>query len=81
MNAWKLSMELAKKIYDITATFSAREMCGFSSQMQRAAVSVPTNIAEGSERYSRNVCSSSIFREDLYFNWKPSLNYLECLVS
>ncbi|PIJ63078.1 hypothetical protein V513_03025 [Mesotoga sp. H07.pep.5.3] len=52
LDAWKLSMELAKKIYDITATFPAREMYGLSSQMQRAAVSVPSNIAEGSGRNS-----------------------------
>ena len=53
LDAWKLSMELAKKIYEITDTFPAREIYGLSSQMQRAAVSVPSNIAEGSGRNSK----------------------------
>ncbi|PZC52376.1 MULTISPECIES: four helix bundle protein [unclassified Mesotoga] len=53
LDAWKFSMELAKKIYEITEDFPARETYGLSSQMQRAAVSVPSNIAEGSGRNSR----------------------------
>ncbi len=53
LDAWKLSMELAQKIYEITRDFPARETYGLSSQMQRAAVSVPSNIAEGSGRNSR----------------------------
>jgi len=53
LDAWKLSIELARRIYEITTTFPARETYGLSSQMQRAAVSVPSNIAEGSGRNSR----------------------------
>jgi len=72
-------MELAKKIYEITDTFPAREIYGLSSQMQRAAVSVPSNIAEGSgEIRKRNLCSSFIFRVDLSLNWRRSLNYPKC---
>ncbi len=48
MGIWKAGIELADQIYDITKLFPQQEMFGLSSQMQRAAVSVPSNIAEGS---------------------------------
>jgi len=48
LDAWQVSMFLAKKIYEITKSFPKYEQYGLSSQMQRAAVSVPSNIAEGS---------------------------------
>lgn len=43
-------MELAKHIYEITKTFPEGEKFGLVSQMRRAAVSVPSNIAEGQAR-------------------------------
>ncbi len=43
-------MDLADKIYDITETFPKNEMYGLASQIRRAAVSIPSNIAEGSAR-------------------------------
>jgi four helix bundle protein len=52
LEAWKLSMELAKAVYQMTATFPAEERYGFSQQMRRAAVSIPSNIAEGAGRNS-----------------------------
>ena len=45
-------MVLAEIIYALTATFPKSEIYGLSSQMRRAAVSVPSNIAEGSQRRS-----------------------------
>ena len=48
--AWQKAMDLADMIYDITETFPARERFGLAYQMRKAAVSVPSNIAEGSRR-------------------------------
>ena len=50
LEVWKISMDLADKIYDITETFPKNEMYGLASQIRRAAVSIPSNIAEGSAR-------------------------------
>lgn len=53
LDAWKLSMELAKAVYQMTATFPAEERYGLAQQMRRAAVSIPSNIAEGAGRNSK----------------------------
>jgi four helix bundle protein len=44
---WKKSMELVRQIYLLTEDFPADEKYGLTSQMQRAVVSIPSNIAEG----------------------------------
>jgi four helix bundle protein len=51
--AWQKAMELTKQIYRITAQMPGPERFGLTSQMRRAAVSVPSNIAEGYARQSR----------------------------
>jgi four helix bundle protein len=50
LKVWQLSRSLVKEIYTITADFPAQEKFGLISQIRRCAVSVPTNIAEGSGR-------------------------------
>ncbi len=49
---WQEAMELVVEIYKITRQFPKAEMYGLCSQMQRAAVSIPSNIAEGNQRNS-----------------------------
>ena len=52
LDTWLDGVELADTIYTLTASFPKTEIYGLSSQMQRAAVSVPSNIAEGSGKGS-----------------------------
>jgi four helix bundle protein len=50
---WKKAMQLVVQVYHLTRRFPREEMHGLTSQMRRAAVSIPTNIAEGWGRGSR----------------------------
>ncbi|HST11685.1 MAG TPA: four helix bundle protein [Terriglobales bacterium] len=50
---WRRAMELVLCVYRCTQGFPKQEMFGLTSQMRRAAVSIPSNIAEGKGRYSR----------------------------
>jgi four helix bundle protein len=50
LQVWQLGMVLVKDIYAITGRFPDTEKFGLCSQMQRAAVSIPSNIAEGAAR-------------------------------
>jgi four helix bundle protein len=52
LEVWKKSVNLAKIIYEITARFPAKESYGLSNQVQRSAVSIAANIAEGQARNS-----------------------------
>ena len=47
---WQKSVNLSLIIYKLTKSFSKEEIYGLTSQMRRCAVSIPSNIAEGSER-------------------------------
>ena len=50
--AWQKAMQLTVTSYQLTALFPKHEVYGLASQLQRSAVSVPSNIAEGNERES-----------------------------
>ncbi|WP_115512869.1 MULTISPECIES: four helix bundle protein [Xanthomonas] len=50
LEVWQLSMTLAKAVYLLVADFPKEERYGLTSQLQRAAVSIPSNIAEGNAR-------------------------------
>ncbi|HET7844095.1 MAG TPA: four helix bundle protein [Xanthomonadales bacterium] len=51
--AWQRGIELARAVYCLTPLFPSDERFGLSQQMRRAAVAIPSNIAEGHERRSR----------------------------
>jgi four helix bundle protein len=50
LEVWKKSMDLVETIHKLTQTFPDSEKFGLTSQMRRSAVSIPSNIAEGSAR-------------------------------
>jgi len=51
--AWQKGMQLVKEIYRVTHDFPRDEIYGLTAQLRRAAVSVPSNLAEGHGRNSR----------------------------
>jgi len=48
--AWQKAMDFVAEVYRVTRTFPKEEMYGVTSQLRRAAVSIPSNIAEGQGR-------------------------------
>lgn len=52
LKIWQNSRELVKQVYELTALFPQKEQFGLVSQIQRAVISIPSNIAEGSGRGS-----------------------------
>lgn len=80
---WRKSHELALRVYRLTANFPKHEVYGLSSQMRRAAVSVPANIAEGFKRRGRpdkakfmNTAQASLEELRYYFILARDLDYL-----
>jgi four helix bundle protein len=53
LDAWGKSVDLVVEVYKATERFPKEEKYGLTSQIRRAAVSVPSNIAEGAGRYSQ----------------------------
>src|SRR5437763_1272880 len=53
LRVWQAAMDFVQMVYELTATFPSQERYGLTSQLQRAAVSVPANIAEGYGRLHR----------------------------
>ena len=74
LNVWKEARVLVKEIYQLSSTFPSDEKFGLTSQIRRAVVSVPSNIAEG---IGRNHAKDSI--QFLYIA-KGSLNEIETQV-
>ncbi|SEB69251.1 four helix bundle protein [Tenacibaculum sp. MAR_2009_124] len=56
LEVWKRSVDLVMKIYDICSELPKDEKYGLISQMKRATVSIPSNIAEGCARESTKEC-------------------------
>jgi four helix bundle protein len=53
LDVWQAAMKTAQMIYTLTNTFPAEEKFGLVSQMRRASVSIPSNIAEGAARQGK----------------------------
>jgi len=54
LDSWKISISLVRKIYKMTEKMPDTEKYGLTTQLRRAAVSIPSNIAEGAARDSDN---------------------------
>ncbi len=83
LEAWKQSFEFVKEVYRITTSFPAEEKFGLVSQLRRAAISVPTNIAEGAARRSRKefiqflyVAEGSVSELDTLIELSIALNFI-----
>ncbi len=61
LRVWEEGMKLVKEIYELCAKLPPGEIYGIASQMKRAAVSVPSNIAEGHSRRHRAEYRQSIY--------------------
>ena len=80
---WQKSHQLTLRVYRLTAAFPKHELYGLTSQMRRAAVSVPANIAEGFKKRGRpdkarimNIAQSSLEELRYYFILSRDLAYL-----
>jgi four helix bundle protein len=54
LDVWRKAIDFADSVYRITRTFPDDERFGLTNQMRRAAVSISSNIAEGTSRHSRD---------------------------
>ncbi len=50
LTAWQVAFALARRVYEMTDRFPKHEVFGLTSQLRRAAVSIPSNLAEGAGR-------------------------------
>jgi four helix bundle protein len=83
LRVWQLSMELVEIIYRLTQNFPKHEIYGLTSQIQRAAVSVPSNIAEGHTRehtreflHHLSIAQASLAELETQLEIALRLNYL-----
>ena len=84
LEVWKQGVALAKCIYQATAPFPGEEKCGLVNQMRRAAVSIPSNIAEGHARsktgefkYAVSVAMGSVAELETQIILSAELGYLK----
>jgi len=84
LRVWQMGMTLVTEIYTATLTFPKAEMYGLISQLRRAAVSVPANIAEGFGRHTTRdylnfltIARGSMMEVETLLQISRNLNYLE----
>jgi len=85
--AWRKAKNLALNVYRCTRRFPKDEVYGLSSQMRRAAVSIPSNIAEGKGRYSNKefvqflyYARGSLLELETQLSIARDLSYIDLLV-
>ncbi|MGH8771177.1 MAG: four helix bundle protein [Burkholderiales bacterium] len=83
MLVWQKSMDLVEAIYKLTRTFPQEERFGLTSQLQKAAVSIPSNIAEGHGRKftkvylnASSIASGSLMEVETHLQIGARLRYL-----
>ena len=84
LEVWKKSMDLSEELYKITAGFPKDEVYGLVSQIRRAAISIPSNISEGSSRNSvkeyihfLNIANGSLSEIETQLELAARLKYIE----
>ena len=84
LKVWQKSHSLVLSLYRLTKSFPSDERFGLTSQIRRAAVSVPTNIAEGTKRrgkqdYARflNIAEGSLSETEYLLMLSSELGYLQ----
>lgn len=84
LEAWKKGMQIVKDIYIISTSFPHEEIYALTSQMKRAAVSVPSNIAEGLGRnYKKDsiqflhIARGSLYELETLLNVAKMVNYIK----
>jgi len=84
LNVWNKAHKLALDVYQTTGAFPADERFGLTSQMRRAAVSIPSNIAEGYGRSSERdfgrflyIASGSVCELECQFLLARDLGYID----
>ena len=83
LEIWKRAIDLTVDVYDLTKNFPEDEKFGLTSQIKRAAVSVPSNIAEGAGRNSNKefnqflgISTGSLFEVETQLIIAERLNFL-----
>lgn len=83
LRVWQAGIELVRIVYELTSRFPRSEIYGLASQMQRAAVSIPSNIAEGHARESTkeylqhlSIAQASLAELETQLEIARQLNYI-----
>jgi hypothetical protein len=78
MEIWQKSVELVTEVYQISSGFLRDEIFGLTSQIRRAAVSIPSNIVEGwGRKLTKEFIQYQEFHLALYWNLKLSCLFLK----
>ena len=84
LDVWKKSMNFTSKIYEMSSNFPQSEKYGLQNQLRRAAISIPSNIAEGASRKSKveksrfyEIARSSLVEIDTQLELTRRLKYID----